>query len=75
MRAEATGDEHARRKAEDRERDKWARRVFRILVEARLPFGVEASEKGWDHLSPEAGRCLRGLRAATLRKRASDVGP
>ena len=33
------------------------------------------AEKGWGPLSPEASRCLRGLRATSLRKRASDWGP
>ena len=32
-------------------------------------------DKGLDPLGHEAGRCLRGLRAATLRKRVSDWGP
>ena len=49
LRAELTGDEHARKKAEDAEREKWARRVFRILVDAHLPFGLAAQAKNWSH--------------------------
>ena len=74
-RAEEAGDETGRRKAEVKEREKQARRIFKILMDAQLPFALEAETQGWHALSPEAGRCLRGLRAATLRKRAGDVGP
>ena len=56
-------------------RDRWATKVVNILVSARLPFGVEVQEKGWAYLGPEASRCLRGLRATTLQKRVSDLGP
>ena len=73
LRAKAAGNEHAREKAEDKEREQLARGVSKVLVDARLPFGAEALDKGWDHLSPETGRCFRGLRSATLRKRASDI--
>ena len=31
--------------------------------------------KGWQYDSPEAARCFRGLRAATLKKRVADIGP
>ena len=74
-RAERAGDENARKSAETKERTRWCKRVFKILLDANLPFGTEAEEKGWDEMSPEAGRCFRGLRAASLRKRASDIGP
>ena len=63
-RAEAAGDEKARKKAEERERDKWARKAVRTIVQSGLPFGKEVIDNGWDFLSPEATRCLRGLRAA-----------
>ena len=72
---EATGDEKARAKAEDAERTRWAKKVFSLLTEAALPFGTEAEHKGWSFDSPEATRCLRGLRATTLKKRVSDFGP
>ena len=74
-RAEKAGDEHARKNAESVARDRWTTKVLRILVSARLPFGVEVQEKGWDYLGPEASRCLRGLRATTLQKRVTDFGP
>lgn len=74
-RADEAGDPQARKRAEERERNKWAKKVVGILVEADVPFGQEVREKGWDPLSPEASRCLRGLRASTLKKRASDVAP
>ena len=43
LRAELAGDEAARKKADDKERSKWARRVHRILLEGSktLPFGAE----------------------------------
>ena len=72
---EESGDENARRKAEVKEREKQAKQVFAILMAAGLPFAQDAERHGWHALSPEASRCLRGLRTATLRKRASDVGP
>ena len=59
-RVEVANDENGRRKAEQAERDKWARKVIAIIVQARLPFGIEIHDKGIDALSPEAGRCLRG---------------
>ena len=57
-RAEAEGDDNARRKAEAQERERWAKRVVATLVAADLPFGRLLLEKGWDPLSPEASRCL-----------------
>ena len=74
-RAEATGDAQARKRAEEADRNRWAKRVVKIIVDAGLPFGVEIVDKGWDSLSPDAGRCLRGLRASTLKKRTSDITP
>ena len=74
-RAEAEGDDNARRKAETQERERWAKKVVATLVAADLPFGRLLQEKGWDPLSPEASRCLRGLRATSLRKRISDWCP
>ena len=74
-RAELAGDEAGRKRAEDQERSRWARRVVRLLVEAETPFGREVSEKGWDYLGPEAARALRGLRASSLRKRVGDIRP
>jgi hypothetical protein len=75
QRADAAGDENARKKTEARDRDRWMRRVFTLLLNTDLPFGVEAAAKGWSHDSADAARCYRGLRAATLKKRVSDVGP
>ena len=68
-------DEHARKRAETAERDRWSVKVVKFLINAQLPFGIEIRDKGWDPLGHEAGRCLWGLRAATLRKRFSDWGP
>ena len=58
-RAEQAGDEHARKNAESVARDNWAAKVLKI----------------WAYLEPEASRCLRGLRATTLQKRVTDLGP
>ena len=74
-RAEQAGDENARKRAETAERDRWSVKVVKILISAQLPFGVEMRDKGLDPLGHEAGRCLRGLRAATLPKGVSDFGP
>ena len=74
-RAELAGDERARKKAEQRARDKASKRVVEILVESGLPFGLEYAQKGWSLSSPEAARCLKGLRPTTLKKRAADIGP
>ena len=74
-RAEQAGDSKAQQKAETRERQRWGRRVVEILVASGLPFGVEVKQKDWAHGSPEASRCLRGLRANTLKKRTSDLEP
>ena len=45
-RAEQAGDEHAWKSAEDREREKWAGRVFNTLVTAKPPFGLEVQADG-----------------------------
>ena len=74
-RAEKAGDENARKRAEASERERWAVKVVKILINAQLPFGIEIRDKGWGPLGHEAGRFFRGLRAATLRKRVSDWGP
>ena len=44
-RAEQAGDEHARKSAEVREREKWASRVLGTLVTAKLPFGWRSRPK------------------------------
>ena len=74
-RAAEAGDEKARKRAEQQEREKWAKRIFDHLVESGTPFGKEAAAKGWRPGSPEASRILAGLRTATLRKRYSDYQP
>ena len=74
-RVEISGDETAKRKAEVAERARWAAKVFQILAEAKLPLGIELEDTGMELDGPVAGRCLRGLRAASLRKRVSDVRP
>jgi len=74
-RLEQAGDPNARQKAEKQEREKWGRKVVGLLVEAGLPFGREVQSKDFEHGSPEAFRCLRGLRASTLRKRSQDWAP
>ena len=74
-RPEIEGDENARKRAEAADRLRWMRRVFAVLVESDMPFGREAKLKGWAFDSSEASRCFRGLRAATLKKRVSDIGP
>ena len=74
-RAELAGDDKARKKAEQRSREKWAQRILEILVQSGMPFGCEYVSKGWGPSSPEALRCLRGLRPASLKKRATDIGP
>ena len=74
-RAEQAGDENARKRAETAEWERWSIKVVKILISAQLPFGIEMRDKGWGPLGHEAEQCLRGLRAATLRKRVSDRGP
>ena len=74
-RLEAADDPNARAKAEKTERLKWGTEVVRLLVEAQLPFGLEVEQKGYQTNGAEAFRCLRGLRAPTLRKRVSDWRP
>ena len=74
-RAELAGDDKGKQKAEEKERARWGRRVMEILISAGLPFGQELTARGWELDSPEASRCLRGLRAATLKKRTTDLEP
>ena len=74
-RAEQDGDENARKKAEAADREKWMRKIFGLLQISGTPFGVEATTKGWHYASPDAARCYRGVRSATLKKRCSDIGP
>ena len=74
-RPEVEGDENARQKAEAADRLRWMRRVFANFTESAMPFGREALLKGWQYDSPEAARCFRGLRAATLKKRVADIEP
>ena len=69
------GDEAAQRNADAKEREKWAKKIFELLVKIKSPFGIEAMDKGWSFSDPEASRCLRGLRAGALRKRFCDFGP
>ena len=49
--------------------------MVEILLKAGLPFGTELKDRGLDARAPEAARCLRGLRANSLRKRVSDWAP
>ena len=74
-RADEAGDPQARKREEEQERIRWAKKVVSILVKVGVPFGQELQEKGGHPLSPEASRCLRGLRASTLKKKASDFAP
>ena len=74
-RLELSGGEAAKRKAETAERAKWATKIFQILADAKLPMGIELEDTGMELDGPLAGRCLRGLRANSLRKRVSDVRP
>ena len=74
-RAQAEGDPKAQQKAEEVERTKWAAKVVKILVESNLPFGAEVSRRGLDPGSPEASRCLQGLRWTSLKKRVCEWGP
>ena len=74
-RAVETGDEKARRRADEVERRKWTKRIFEVITSAGLPFGQEAAVKGWTDESPEITRILAGLRATTLRKRFGDFQP
>ena len=42
----------------------------------RLSLMTASTEaKGWDYLSPETSRCLRGLRVASLRQKVCDFSP
>ena len=74
-RLEAAGDEKAREKAEEKERLRGAKRVMRVIEEARLPLQREMADRGLDCFSLEASRALRGLRGSTLNKRAADWAP
>ena len=74
-RQEEAGDDAGRQKAETKEREKWGREVIQIILNADLPFGMELRARGLGAHSPEAARCLRGLRANSLRKRVSDWAP
>ena len=74
-RAETAANPRAREEAEENERRTYGTKVVRLLVEAGLPFGKEVLQRGWAHDSPQAFRCLRGLRGSTLRRRLSDWEP
>ena len=74
-RAEAAGDTKAQQKAEEKERLLWAKKVVDLLVEAKLPFGVEVSKRNLAPDSAETSRCLRGLRGSSLKKRLCDWAP
>ena len=46
LRLEKVGDPKAAQKADDRERERWGRKVIEILVNLRLAFGLELEAKG-----------------------------
>ena len=69
LRLEKEGDPRAALKAETRERERWGRKVVALLVESRLPFGLDLETRSVEWTSVEAMRCLKRLRAASLRKR------
>ena len=62
-------NESERAEAEDAERQKWARQVVGLLVEANLPYAKTLASTAPD--SSVALRCCRGLRAKTLEQRVS----
>ena len=72
---EKARDPQAALKAEAKERDRSGRKVVALLVEARLPFGLDFEARNVDWASVEAMRCLKGLHAASLRKRVSAWEP
>ena len=74
-RAEQAGDPKGQQRAEDKARLRWGKRVVEILVEARLPFGLEVQQRNLTPGANETTRCLRGLRWTTLKKRVSDWEP
>ena len=75
LRLEKAGDPRAAHKAESKERERWGRKVIALLIEAPLPCGLDLEARNVDWSSVEAMRCLKGLRAASLRKRVSDWEP
>ena len=75
LRLEKAGDPRAALKAEAKEWDRWGCKVVALLIEARLPLGSDLEARNVDWASVEAMRCLKGLRAASLRKRVSDWEP
>ena len=74
-RAEVAGDDKGKQKAEEKERARWGKWIMEIPISSGLHFGEELTTRGWDFNSPEASRCLRGLRAAILKKRTTDLEP
>ena len=68
-----TGDgPDEREKAEDTERERWAREVLNLIREARLPF---LQTTGATTGTSVEQRCCLGLRARTLAKRVRDWRP
>ena len=68
-RREAAGDEVGRQTAENFERAKWGRQALEVVRECGLPLWQELDAQGLGIDAPQASRALRGLRAATLKKR------
>ena len=52
-RKEALADPKAQQNEEEKQRRKWGKRVVEILLEARLPFGLEVASRGLQAGAPE----------------------
>ena len=61
--------------AENSKRERWAKEVLGLLLEADLPFAATAREARGGLTGPTALRCCRGLWANTLKKRVDDWRP
>ena len=61
--------------AEDKERLRWGKRVVDLLVEAKLPFGLEFVQRNLVPGLEEITRCLRGLGWTSFKKGVSDWQP
>ena len=68
-RVEQARGEHARRRAEEKERARAAKDVYTILEEANVPLAQDLQTKGRSFERPDGARVLQGLRGATLNKR------
>ena len=74
-RGEQARNPRTREEAEAKARERWAKEVLGLLLEAQLPLTETALETRTGVTGQAALRCCRGQRANSLKQRVADWRP